>query len=124
MLHIIIYISGAPIEIDEDCAKSSAKDIQSLDFQLSCKEILLRLRKLVLATGASPQRVHHYRSLCKELDMKDQNLLIEDVPTRWNSTFEMIEAAWEKRKVLDKMAIDYLNTNKVNYSIRSEEWDI
>ncbi|XP_078444233.1 2,3-bisphosphoglycerate-dependent phosphoglycerate mutase 1-like [Wolffia australiana] len=35
--------------------------------------------------------------------MENQNLLIEDMPTWWNAMYEMIEADFEKRIVLDKM---------------------
>ena len=32
--------------------------------------------------------------------MPNKNILVEDVRTRWNSTHDMILAAWEKREVL------------------------
>ena len=56
--------------------------------------------------------------------MSNKNILVEDVRTRWNSTYDMIEAAWEKREVLKVMASDHLNTNKVKFLIEDEEWEL
>ena len=39
--------------------------------------------------------------------MPNKNLFIIDVPTWWNLTFDMIIAAWEKRKVLNAMATNF-----------------
>ena len=36
----------------------------------------------------------------------------------------MIEAAWGKREVLKPMAINHLNTNKVNFLIEDDEWEL
>ena len=36
----------------------------------------------------------------------------------------MIEIAWEKREVLKEMASNHLNTNKANFLIEDEEWEL
>ena len=56
--------------------------------------------------------------------MSNKNTLVEDVRTRWNSTYDMIEAAWEKREVLKVTASNHLNTNKANFLIEDEEWEL
>ena len=56
--------------------------------------------------------------------MLNKNILVEDVRTRWNSTYDMIEAAWEKREVLKVMASVYLNTTKAKFLIEDEEWEL
>ena len=101
-------------------------DIEGLEAisQKQFGEILQRLRKLVVAINSSPKRIYHYKNLCDELEMSNKNILVEDVRTRWNSTYDMIEAAWEKREVLKVMASDHLNTNKVNFLIEDEEWEL
>ena len=71
-------------------------------------EILHRLRKLFISINSSPNRIHHYNNLFDELEMSNKNILVEDVRTRWNSTYDMIEAAWEKKEVLKVMASDHL----------------
>ena len=53
--------------------------------------------------NSTPQRIRQYKELCKKHKMTNKNLLIIDVPTRWNSTYDMIIAALEKRKVLNAM---------------------
>ena len=87
-------------------------------------EIFHRLQELIITINFSPQRIHHYKNLCDELEMPNKNILVEDVQTRWNSTYDMIEVVWEKRKVLKVMASDHLNTNKPNLLIEDEEWEL
>ena len=52
----------------------------------------------------TPQRIRQYKELCEKHKMSNKNLLITDIPTRWNLTYDVIIAAWEKRKVLNTMA--------------------
>ena len=87
-------------------------------------EILHKLRKLIIAVNHSPKRIHHYKNLCDELEILNKNIIVEDVRTRWNSTYDMIEAAWEKREVLKAMTSDHLNTNKVNFLIEDDKWEL
>ena len=68
--------------------------------QKSFGEILQRLQKLVIATCHSLKMINHYKNLCDELKMQNENIIVKDVQTRWNSTYDMIEAAWGKRKLL------------------------
>ena len=87
-------------------------------------EILHRLRKLVIAINSSPRRIHHNKNLCDELEISNKNIRVEDVRTRWNPTYDMIEAVWEKREVLKVMASNHLSTNKANFLIEDEEWEL
>ena len=87
-------------------------------------EILHRLQKLIIVVNHSPKRIHRYKNLCDDLEMPNKNILVKDVQTIWNSTYDMIEAAWEKREVLKTMASDHLNTNKENFLIEDEEWEL
>ena len=64
--------------------------------------------------------IHQYMNLCDELEISNKNILVEDDRTRWNSTYDMIEAAWEKRDVLNIMVSDHLNTNKIKFLIEDE----
>ena len=55
--------------------------------------------------------------------MSNKNILVEDVRTRWNSTYYLIKAAWEKREVSKVMASDHINANKVKFLIEDKEWE-
>ena len=82
--------------------------------------ILRRLRKLVIAVNSTPQRIHQYKELCERYKMSNKNLLTIDVPTRWNSTYDMITTACDKRKVLNTMATTCLKGGKGISLIMSE----
>ena len=84
-------------------------------------EILHRLRKLVITNNHSHKRIHHYKKLCDELEMPNKNIIVEDIRTKWNSTYDMIKAAWEKREVSKVMVSDHLKANKANFLIEDKE---
>ena len=56
--------------------------------------------------------------------MPNKTILVREVRTRWNSTYDMIMAAWEKREVLKVMASNHLNTKKEKFLIEDEEWEL
>jgi hypothetical protein len=53
---------------------------------------------LVVKIRSSPQRREKFSKQCKTSDLKDLQL-IRDVATRWNSTFDMLDRAYELRQV-------------------------
>ena len=56
--------------------------------------------------------------------MSNKSLLITDVPTSWNLTYEMIIEVREKRKVLNAMVTTCQKDGKENILVTSEEWDL
>ena len=61
-------------------------------------KILLQLRELIVKIRASPLRREKLSNACKNNDINDLKPIL-DVPTRWNSTFEMIKRALQLRIV-------------------------
>lgn len=53
---------------------------------------------MVVKIRSSPQRRQKFSKQCKASDLKDLQL-IRDVATRWNSTFDMLDRAYELRQV-------------------------
>ena len=46
----------------------------------------------------TPKKICQYKELCEKHKMSSKNVLIKNVLTRWNSTYDMIIAAWEKKE--------------------------
>ena len=104
-------------EGDEECEEDDIEVTSQIPFGA----ILHRLRKLVLAANSTPQRIHQYKELCERYIMSNKNLLIINIPTRWNSTYVMITTTWDKRKVLNGMTTTCLKDGKGISLIMSEE---
>ena len=64
-----------------------------------------------------------YAKLCADLKLLDSNLLELDCPTRWNSTYDMLRAAIEKRVILDK-GTSHFKTNGRETKISKDEWEL
>ena len=108
MAHVLnLAVQHGLKELDNDESHSDSDDddkhVEGLEAisQRPFGKILHRLRKLIIAVNRSPKRIHHYKNLCDELEMPNKNIIAEDVWTRWNSTYDMIEAAWEKKRSVD-----------------------
>ena len=56
--------------------------------------------------------------------MSNKNLIITNFRSRWNSIYDMIRAAWEKRKVLNVMTTTYQKDGKEIFLVTSKEWGL
>ncbi|XP_078446340.1 putative transcriptional regulator tpeD [Wolffia australiana] len=65
-----------------------------------------------------------YVDMCKMFELPDTNKIKVDCPTRWNSTFKMLERALAKKDVLDHMAVRFLATPSKDYALCQEDWDL
>ncbi len=81
-----------------------------------------KLRDIVNQIRNSPKLKENFENTAKELYVTNSTHLIQDVKTRWNSTYEMIERGLELRSVIDC-------TCKKEISLKSKflsppEWDV
>ncbi|XP_078447621.1 putative transcriptional regulator tpeD [Wolffia australiana] len=87
-------------------------------------EAVSRVRAIVNAIQGSTQRMEKYVDMCKMFDLPDSNKIKIDCPTRWNSTFKMLERALGKREVLDHLAMRFLSTPNRDYGLCQEDWEM
>ncbi|XP_078441314.1 putative transcriptional regulator tpeD [Wolffia australiana] len=115
-----------------NCAVCSDEDYEECDdasFDANQRpdgDTIDRLQKLIMEIKGSNESISCYEALCEDVDVdvENQNLLDEDVQTDWNSTCDMIEAAWEDREVLDKLVKERSSISKEKLKISPEEWDL
>ena len=64
------------------------------------------IRNAVRYARSSPQRLDMFKSCVEKVKIESKGLVIMDVPTRWNSTFLMLQAALKFRKAFDRLVED------------------
>ena len=84
----------------------------------SLGDVVSRVRKIVKVICSSPARVEKYKQFCHDFGMSSTSMPNLDNSTRWNSTYDMLSEAYEKRTVLEKMPMIVLIGN---YLISNEE---
>ena len=57
------------------------------------------IRESVKYLKLSPSRLYNFNEIVKSLKLSTSKRLILDVPTRWNSTYAMLECALENKSV-------------------------
>ncbi|XP_061988156.1 zinc finger BED domain-containing protein RICESLEEPER 2-like [Rosa rugosa] len=61
------------------------------------------IRNAVRYVRSSPQRLDFFKECVERVKLECKRLVILDVPTRWNSTFLMLERALKFQKTFDRM---------------------
>ncbi|CAN6458467.1 unnamed protein product [Victoria cruziana] len=57
------------------------------------KEEILNIQESIKYLKVSPLRLHNFKVAAKELEISTSTHLVLDVPTRWNSTYLMLDTA-------------------------------
>ena len=101
---------------DEDTFTSCISSSKSLG------DVVSRVRKIVKVICSSPARVEKYEKFCHDLGISSTSMPNSNISTRWNSTYDMLSEAYEKKMVLEKMVMFFL-TGRPNehYLISNEE---
>ncbi|KAA0060372.1 putative transposase [Cucumis melo var. makuwa] len=84
---------------------------------------IIRIRNVVKYVRSSPARLQIFKDFAKEDKMSTKNCLTMDVPTRWNSTFTMLDGAIKCQKTFERLEEhdpSYLPKDDIP---TTEDWD-
>jgi hypothetical protein len=133
-LSVLKFLSVLKIQPPNDEPEKASKK-QRYD-HISSEDIgyhntYLKIRSLVTAINSSPQRVQQFmdlqnpddRELFSSSSHSSQKVrLVQDVTTRWESSYEMVKTAWELKKTIRRWLIAYGQERFGNLSIQDSEW--
>ncbi|XP_031120389.1 zinc finger BED domain-containing protein RICESLEEPER 2-like [Ipomoea triloba] len=74
------------------------------------KSIIENVRDSVKYISASPQRLHSFNEICKQLQVPSKKLIL-DCCTRWNATFVMLSCALDFKQVFPRYQLRDPNYN-------------
>lgn len=78
-----------------------------------------QIRSLAIAVNSSPQRLERFKQL-QEIHRPLQP--IQDVRTRWNSTYDMLLRAWTLRSIINQWIRRETEPRLALLKIQSDEW--
>ncbi|XP_038983217.1 zinc finger BED domain-containing protein RICESLEEPER 2-like [Phoenix dactylifera] len=91
-----LYFSGKIFHV-RCCAHVLNRMVQ--DGLAEIRDVIENIRESVKYLKMSPSRLHKFTEIVKQLKLSTSKILQLDVPTRWNSTYEMLESALEFKPV-------------------------
>ena len=80
-----------------------------------------KCRNVVSKLSYSPKSWNRFKALQVELNIAPKRMLVQDISTRWNSTFYMLERIYEQRSVLAIFVDDAETTINIDLPTR-QEW--
>ena len=80
---------------DEDTSTSCISSSKSLG------DVVSRVKKIVKVIRSSLARVEKYEQFCHDLGISSTSMPNSYISTRWNSTYDMLSKAFEKKTVLE-----------------------
>ncbi|XP_028788017.1 zinc finger BED domain-containing protein RICESLEEPER 2-like [Neltuma alba] len=83
--------------ITRDCLKLYLQEATNL------RRCIESIRNAVKYVRSSPARFHKFKQLVEKMKIDSKSLLIMDCPTRWNSTYIMLERAIKFNNVFERM---------------------
>lgn len=83
---------------------------------------LTNLRLCINAIRRSPRTIHQLQEICQNLNMKYYNLP-NDCPTRWSSTYHMIDRAIMQKTALQVLFITS-DAKYIKNALNNQEWSI
>nr|XP_025626970.1 zinc finger BED domain-containing protein RICESLEEPER 2-like [Arachis hypogaea] len=87
-------------------------------------ESILKIRNAVRHVRASPGRTERFKTMIKEARILEKGTVHLDVPTRWNSTFLMLESALKFQKAFKRLGErDFEFAMMAGGIPRSEDWE-
>ncbi|TYK27167.1 putative transposase [Cucumis melo var. makuwa] len=84
---------------------------------------IIRIRNAVKYVRSSPARLQIFKDFAKEDKMSTKNCLTMDVPTRWNSTFTMLDGAIKCQKTFERLEEHYPSYLPKDDIPTTEDWD-
>ncbi|XP_078433663.1 putative transcriptional regulator tpeD [Wolffia australiana] len=103
---------------------SVSDEIDGLRKPLCLGDAVAKVRNLVRSIRSSTQRGELYTQACEDdPEVEDTNMVVLDCPTRWNSTYDMLAAAVEKRDVLDEVSMAF-SRKATSSKLSKDEWEL
>ena len=122
LVHVLILavqdgLKELKTTVDKDTSVLGVSSSKSLG------DVVIHVRKIVKVIRSSPARVEKYEQFFHDLGIYSTSMPNSDISTCWSSTYDMLSEAYEKKTVLEKMAM-FVLTRRPNehYLISNEEW--
>ena len=84
---------------------------------------VLAIRNAVKFVRSSPSRLESFKACAAKEEISCQSMVVMDVPTRWNSTFLMLQAALKFKVVFARMAVEADTGFAAYFNEPDEEFD-